>query len=41
MLSVVVPCFNEAATIATTLKRVLDSPYTGEVIVVDAIEDYH
>jgi glycosyltransferase involved in cell wall biosynthesis len=34
-LSVVVPCFNEAATIATTLKRVLDSPYTAEVIVVD------
>jgi glycosyltransferase involved in cell wall biosynthesis len=35
VLSVVVPCFNEQATIATTLKRVLDSPYTGEVIVVD------
>ncbi|MCU1378920.1 MAG: undecaprenyl-phosphate mannosyltransferase [Acidimicrobiales bacterium] len=35
MLTVVVPCFNEAATIATTLKRVLDSPYTGEVLVVD------
>ena len=34
-LSVVVPCFNESATIATTLKRVLDSPYTAEVIVVD------
>ena len=34
-LSVVVPCFNEAATIATTLKHVLDSPYTAEVIVVD------
>jgi glycosyltransferase involved in cell wall biosynthesis len=31
----VVPCFNESATIATTLKRVLDSPYTAEVIVVD------
>ncbi len=35
MLTVVVPCFNEEATIATTLKRVLDSPYTGEVLVVD------
>jgi len=34
-LSVVIPCFNESATIATTLKRVLDSPYTAEVIVVD------
>jgi glycosyltransferase involved in cell wall biosynthesis len=34
-LTVVVPCFNEEATIATTLKRVLDSPYTGEVLVVD------
>jgi glycosyltransferase involved in cell wall biosynthesis len=34
-LSVVVPCFNESATIATTLKRVLDSPFTAEVIVVD------
>jgi glycosyltransferase involved in cell wall biosynthesis len=29
------PCFNEEATIATTVKRVLDSPYTAEVIVVD------
>jgi len=35
VLSVVVPCFNEEATIATTLKRVLDSPYTAEVVVVD------
>ena len=35
MLTVVVPCFNEEATIATTLKRVLDSPFTGEVLVVD------
>ena len=34
-LSVVIPCFNESATIATTLKRVLDSPFTAEVIVVD------
>jgi glycosyltransferase involved in cell wall biosynthesis len=35
VLSVVIPCFNEAATIAITCKRVLDSPYTAEVIVVD------
>jgi glycosyltransferase involved in cell wall biosynthesis len=35
VLTVVVPCFNEEATIATTLKRVLDSPFTGEVLVVD------
>lgn len=35
VLSVVMPCFNEEATIATTVKRVLDSPYTAEVIVVD------
>jgi glycosyltransferase involved in cell wall biosynthesis len=35
VLSVVVPCFNEAATIATTCKRALDSPFTAEVIVVD------
>jgi glycosyltransferase involved in cell wall biosynthesis len=35
VLTVVVPCFNEAPTIAITLKRVLDSPLTGEVLVVD------
>ena len=35
VLSVVMPCFNEEATIATTVKRVLDSPFTAEVIVVD------
>lgn len=34
-LSVVVPCFNEAATIVTVLERVLASPYVHEVIVVD------
>jgi glycosyltransferase involved in cell wall biosynthesis len=34
-LSVVVPCYNEAATVSTTLARVLDSPYVAEVIVVD------
>jgi glycosyltransferase involved in cell wall biosynthesis len=35
VLSVVVPCFNEEATIATTLQRVLDSPYVAEVLLVD------
>jgi glycosyltransferase involved in cell wall biosynthesis len=34
-LSVVVPCFNERATIAGSLAQVLESPWTGEVIVVD------
>jgi glycosyltransferase involved in cell wall biosynthesis len=30
-----VPCYNEAATIKQLLDRVLASPYTGEIIVVD------
>jgi glycosyltransferase involved in cell wall biosynthesis len=34
-LTVVVPCYNEEATIKTLLDRVLASPYTAEVIVVD------
>lgn len=34
-LSVVIPCFNEAATIKEILSRVLESPYTAEVVVVD------
>ncbi len=34
-LTVAVPCFNEAATVATVVKRVLESPWTAEVIVVD------
>lgn len=34
-LTVVVPCFNEAATVATLLERVLASPWVAEVIVVD------
>jgi glycosyltransferase involved in cell wall biosynthesis len=34
-LSVVVPCFDEAATVAALLERVLASPWTAEVVVVD------
>jgi glycosyltransferase involved in cell wall biosynthesis len=34
-LSVVVPCYNEAATIAELLQRVLASPYIAQVVVVD------
>jgi glycosyltransferase involved in cell wall biosynthesis len=34
-LSVVVPCYNEAATIKEVLLLVLESPYVAEVIVVD------
>jgi glycosyltransferase involved in cell wall biosynthesis len=34
-LSVVMPCFNEAATIETVVKRVLESPYTAELVIVD------
>lgn len=34
-LSVVVPCFNEEATVLTLLSRVLDSPWVAEVVVVD------
>jgi glycosyltransferase involved in cell wall biosynthesis len=34
-LTVVVPCYNEAATIVTLLGRVLASPYVEQVVVVD------
>jgi glycosyltransferase involved in cell wall biosynthesis len=34
-LSVVIPCYNERATIAAVLDQVLASPWTAEVIVVD------
>jgi glycosyltransferase involved in cell wall biosynthesis len=34
-LSVVIPCYNEIATISTVLDAVLDSKYVAEVIVVD------
>jgi glycosyltransferase involved in cell wall biosynthesis len=35
VLSVVVPCFNEAPTVKEILDRVLDSPLVGEVIAID------
>ena len=34
-LTVVVPCYNEAGTIKQLLDRVLASPYTQEIVVVD------
>ncbi len=34
-LSVVVPCYNEQRTVLDLLKRVTESPWVGEVIVVD------
>jgi glycosyltransferase involved in cell wall biosynthesis len=34
-LSVVMPCYNEAATITAAIDRVLESPYVREVVVVD------
>jgi glycosyltransferase involved in cell wall biosynthesis len=34
-LSVVVPCYNEAATVKELLTRVLESPWVAEVVVVD------
>jgi glycosyltransferase involved in cell wall biosynthesis len=34
-LSVVMPCFNERATIDEITKRVLDSPWVGELVIVD------
>jgi len=34
-LSVVVPCYNESATIKELLVRVLESPWVSEVVVVD------
>src|SRR5579863_267640 len=34
-LSVIVPCYNEAATISTLLERVLASAFVAEVVVVD------
>ena len=34
-LSVIVPCYNEAATVKELLTLVLESPYVAEIIVVD------
>jgi glycosyltransferase involved in cell wall biosynthesis len=34
-LSVVVPCYNEAATVDLLLQRVLESPFVEQVVVVD------
>ncbi len=34
-LSVVVPCFNEEGTVLALIKRVTESPWVGQVIVVD------
>lgn len=34
-LSVVIPCFNEVETIQEVIARVLSSPFTAEVIVID------
>jgi glycosyltransferase involved in cell wall biosynthesis len=34
-LTVVVPCYNEVATVETLLDRVLQSPWVAEVVVVD------
>jgi glycosyltransferase involved in cell wall biosynthesis len=34
-LSVVMPCYNEAATIETVAKKVLESPFTRELLIVD------
>jgi glycosyltransferase involved in cell wall biosynthesis len=35
VLSVVMPCFNEEATVADSIAKVLDSPWVGELVVVD------
>ena len=34
-LSVVIPCFNEAATLARVVEQVLASPCAAEIVVVD------
>ncbi len=34
-LSVVMPCFNEAATVTEIVARVLASPYTADLVIVD------
>jgi glycosyltransferase involved in cell wall biosynthesis len=34
-LSVVIPCFNEESTLKVVVDKVLESPYTSEVVIVD------
>ncbi len=34
-LSVIIPCFNEEATLKTVVDKVLESPFTREVVIVD------
>jgi glycosyltransferase involved in cell wall biosynthesis len=34
-LTVVMPCFNERATVVAITKRVLESPWVGELVIVD------
>jgi glycosyltransferase involved in cell wall biosynthesis len=34
-LSVVIPCYNEQATVLEVIKRVVDSPWVAEVLIVD------
>jgi glycosyltransferase involved in cell wall biosynthesis len=34
-LSVVMPCYNEERTVKAVVQRVLDSPYTAELVIVD------
>jgi glycosyltransferase involved in cell wall biosynthesis len=34
-LSVVMPCYNETTTLTTIVKRVLDSPWVAELVIVD------
>src|SRR4051812_41891133 len=35
ILSAVVPCFNEEATVARSVRRLLAQPFVGEVVIVD------
>jgi glycosyltransferase involved in cell wall biosynthesis len=35
VLTVVMPCFNEQGTVATAAKRVLDSPWVKQLVVID------
>jgi cellulose synthase/poly-beta-1,6-N-acetylglucosamine synthase-like glycosyltransferase len=35
--SVVMPCYNESATLEQVVKRVLESPYVSELVIVDEV----